>query len=368
MDKSSFKQLNALNNNLLMDENLDKLGDLVFLTYQINTTNVKDENFQKYYNKGVRNAKELDVLNGMIDFFKFHQIPLQLDMTEEELENIQPNQFTYTYTCDTSGYYLRCPGIRIEIYEGKSNEEFLGLNINFNANPFEYNFTHCAENKFDSFNSIGSSILYWIFQHRLMEFFNYIEDFFVREKVPDIDNIKGKIPWSQISYSIGDLITESHEYKSSKITKPSHWIRLWKGEWDEELVYGEISLETCEWYIGNSPVEKYGSYEQIANKLIQYINNEKLADLEKYWNVFFDLENIKRMDKTNLTETNQILYVTNSNVNCFIIKLLTGAEYKPILTVNIYTNNTWEFNGNPASEISTWKEIANKIKEFINNY
>lgn len=261
-----------------MEENLnklgdlDKLGDLVFLTYQINTTNIPDENFQKYYNKGVRNAKELDVLNGMINFFKSNEIPLQSDMSEEELENIQPNQITYTYTCDTSGYYLRCPGIEINVWEGKSNEEFLGLKINFNANPFKYNFTHCAVNKFDSFDTIGSSILYWISEHRLMGFFDYIEEFFAREKVPDIDNIKGKVHRSQISYSIGDLITESHKYKLSKITKPSHWIRIWEGEWDKELVYGEISLETCEWYIADGPVEKYGSYEQIANKIKEFID------------------------------------------------------------------------------------------------
>jgi hypothetical protein len=273
MDKSSFKQLNALNNNLLMDENLDKLGDLVFLTYQINTTNVKDENFQKYYNKGVRNAKELDVLNGMIGFFKSNEIPLQSDMTEEELENIQPNQFTYTYTCDTSGYYLRCPGIRIEIYEGKSNEEFLGLNINFNANPFEYNFTHCVENKFDSFNSIGSSIMYWIREHRVTVFYDYFEEFFAREQVPYINDIKGKIRQSQISYCVGQLESNSSKHKTCRITKPSHYIRLWKGEWEKELLYGEISLETCEWYMGDGPVEKYGSYDQIANKIKEFIDD-----------------------------------------------------------------------------------------------
>ncbi len=352
-----------------MEENLDKLSDLVFLTYQVNTKNIPDENFQKFYNKGVRNQKELDVLNGMIEFFKNHQIQLKSDMSKEELANILPNQITYNYYCDTSGYYLKCPGIRIEIYEGKSdyNEELFGVEIKFNKNPFEYNFTHCAENKFNNFNEIGTGIIERILDDRVMGFFDYIEEFFAREKVPDIDNIKGKIHWSQISYSIGDLEPKSHEYKSSKLTRPNHWIRLWKGEWDKELLYGEISLETMEWYIGDSPVEKYGSYEQIANKLIQHINKEKLTDLEKYWGKFFDLENIIRMDGTNLLYPNQILYNTSTINNCFIIKLVTSAKYETILTINIYLNNTWEFNGNPAGEFSTWKEIANKIKEFIHN-
>ncbi len=353
-----------------MEENLDKLSDLVFLTYQVNTKNIPDENFQKFYNKGVRNQKELDVLNEMIEFFKNHQIQLKSDMSKEELANILPNQITYNYYCDTSGYYLRCPGIRIEIYEGKSdyNEELFSVEINFNKKPFEYNFIHCAENKFDSFEKIGSSIMYWILDHRLMGFFDYIEDFFAREKVPDIDNIKGKIHWSQISYSIGDLILESHEHKSSKLTRPNHWIRLWKGEWDEELLYGEISLETMEWYIGDSPVSKYGSYDDIANKLIQYINRKKLTDLQNYWGKFFELENIIHKDQTRLIEPNQILYNINLNDNCFTITLFPGIQNQIILSATIYLNNTWKFNENPVCEFSKWKEIANKIKEFINNY